>query len=64
MELARQYIVNEKDERIAVQLDIETFNKIEDTLENFALYSLMQTDNDDELLDLQDAKSHYEKLKS
>lgn len=41
MELNRQYIVDENDCKIAVQMDIKTFEKIEEVIENYALYHLM-----------------------
>lgn len=60
MEIKRQYIVDERNQRIAVQLDIDTFEKIEDVLENRALYELMRdTDNDDISLDRDEALRFY-----
>lgn len=51
MRIARQYIVNEQDRRTAVLLDIETFEKMEEIIENHALYRLMEEkDEDDEVL--------------
>ncbi len=62
MELNRQYIVDENNHKIAVQMDIETFEKIEEVLENYALYRLMIEDNDDRILTLEDAKQYYQHL--
>ena len=45
MELKRQYIVDEANQKVAVQLDIATFEKIENVLENFALVQLMNDDD-------------------
>ncbi|WP_339137243.1 MAG: hypothetical protein WGN25_04430 [Candidatus Electrothrix sp. GW3-4] len=51
MRIARQYIVNEQERRTAVLLDIETFEKMEEVIENHALYRLMEEkDEDDEVL--------------
>lgn len=61
MELNRQYIVNEANQRVAVQLDIATFEKIENVLENYALVQLMDAD-DSEMLNVEDAKKYYESL--
>ena len=61
MELKKQYIVDEHNHKIAVQLDIKTFNKIETILEDYALVQLMNTD-DDEILSLDDAKQLYASL--
>lgn len=58
MELHRQYIVDENNQRVAVQLDIDTFEKIETVLENYALHNLMQ-DDESEVLNFEDAKKYY-----
>jgi len=61
MELNRQYIVNEANQRVAVQLDIATFEKIENVLENYALAQLMD-DGDNEVMTIEDAKNYYAAL--
>ena len=62
MNIERRYIVDENNRKIAVQLDIETFEKIETVLENHALYQLMQAQGDDEELSLEGAVKHYQIL--
>ena len=63
MRIARQYIVNEQDRRTAVLLDIETFEKMEEVIENHALYRLMEeTSEDDEVLESGDALEYYKTL--
>lgn len=63
MEIKPNYIVDEQNHKIAVQLDIKTFEKIEEIFENYALYHLMQEENnDDEVLDLEQAKEYYDTL--
>jgi hypothetical protein len=57
------YIVDNKNHKIAVQLDINTYNQITETLENFALYKLMEEDKDNETLSLKDAREYYKSLK-
>ena len=52
MEIKRQYIIDERNRKVAVQLDIETFERIEEALENYGLIQLMQEESDDELLEL------------
>ena len=59
MNIKRQYIIDEQNQKIAVQLDIKTFEKIEELLENFALYRLMEEAEDEETLDLEKAKNFY-----
>ena len=58
----KQYIVDEQNRRVAVQIDIETFEKIEDLLEDYALYELMQQASDDEALNLNEARAFYDAL--
>ncbi len=62
MNIKRQYIVDEHDRRVAVQIDIGTFEKIEEALENFALFSLMSDTESDAELDLDEARSLYAEL--
>ena len=60
MNIKRQYIVDEQNQKIAVQLDIKTFEQIEELLENHALYQLMEKTNEaDETLDLDAARTFY-----
>ncbi|MEZ5671110.1 MAG: hypothetical protein R3E08_01520 [Thiotrichaceae bacterium] len=62
MELNKRYIVDENNCRIAVQIDIHTFEKIEELLENYALHRFMLENDEDESLTLKDAKSYYQSL--
>jgi hypothetical protein len=57
------YIIDNQNHKIAVQLDIATYNQITETLENFALYKLMEENNDNETLSLNDAREYYKSLK-
>lgn len=61
MEFKRQYIVNEDSQRVAVQLDIDTFEKIENVLENYALVQLINVD-DSETLNIEEARKYYASL--
>lgn len=61
MELKRQYIVDEDNHKVAVQLDIDTFEKIEDVLENYALVQLINAD-ETETLSIEEAKKYYAAL--
>jgi len=63
MIIDKQYIVDDKNRKLAVQLSIETFEKIEETLENYALFQLMDN-KDDEILNVSEAKEFYKNLKS
>ena len=67
MNVEPRYIVDGKNRKVAVQLDIKTYEKIEEILENYALYRFMRNDgdseNDMETLSRKEAKEYYEKLK-
>ena len=63
MIIDKQYIVDDKNRKLAVQLSIETFEKIEETLENYALFQLMDN-KDDEILNVSEAKEFYKTLKN
>ena len=58
-----QYIVDEKNKKIAVQIPIETFEKIEEILENYALVQLMKENEGEETLSINEAKEYYNQLK-
>ncbi|MGH8499669.1 MAG: hypothetical protein ACRERV_12820 [Methylococcales bacterium] len=64
MEIKRTYIVDECNRKIAVQLDIETFEKIEEAIENYGLSQLMQVDEpNNEQLDFDQAREYYQTLR-
>lgn len=63
MELIRKsFVVDERNRKIAVQIDIGTYNKIEEILENYALVQLIKENESDESLELKDAKTFYDRL--
>ncbi len=61
--LRKKYIIDENNKKVGVQLDIKTFRKIEDIMENYALYHLMKENEKNEKLDTNSAKKYYSKLK-
>jgi hypothetical protein len=61
-EIPRTYIVDEQQNRIAVQIEIATFEKIEEILENFALVGLMKQTEHEEVLGVAEAKTFYNSL--
>jgi len=63
MQLQPNYIVDNHNHKIAVQLDIKTYEKITDVLEDYALFKFMDENKDDEKLSLKDAKAYYASLK-
>ena len=58
----KRYIVDEQNKKIAVQIPIDTFEKIEEILENYALVQLMEEHQDEELFGVSEAKSYYDQL--
>ena len=60
--IQKQYIVDEQNHKIAVQIDLKTFEKIEATLENYALFQLMQESADMETLEIEEAQTYYQQL--
>ena len=57
--LKGNFIVDQDNQKIAVQLDIKTFTKIEEVIENYALYNLMQDDIDSQELEIDEAQQFY-----
>ena len=60
--ITKKYIVDENNRKIAVQIPIEDFEKIEQLLEDYALFHLMKENQDTELLDQADAETYYKQL--
>jgi hypothetical protein len=60
--IKKKYLVNEKNQKIGVQLDIETFHKMEEILENYALFKLMNENDSDDRLDIVQARKFYGSL--
>ena len=63
MQLQPNYIVDNHNHKIAVQLDIKTYEKITAVLEDYALFKFMDENKDDEKLSLKDARALYASLK-
>ena len=62
-ELKKCYVTDEQNRRIAVQLDIETFERLEVIIEDYGLARLMEEhDDEDETLELSEAKTYYASL--
>lgn len=61
-EIKKRYIVDDKNRKIAVQIDYETFERIEEILEDYALIQLIKENDEKDILDENEAKSYYKKL--
>ena len=58
----KKFIVDEDNKKIAVQIPIETFEKIEEVLENYALFQLIEENESEEIFGLREAKAYYDRL--
>jgi hypothetical protein len=63
LEIQKQYVLDEQQRTLAVQIPIAIFNQIEEILENFGLIKLMEEVENDEVLSGDDAYSYYQLLK-
>ena len=61
--IKKKYIVDEQEKKVAVQIDIDDFNKIERILEDYALGQLIEENDPDEAMDLNTAKKRYAGMK-
>lgn len=64
MNVNENFIIDSLNNKIAVQLDIDVYDKIMDTLENFALFKFIEENKDDEVFSLTEAKRYYKDLKN
>lgn len=60
--IEKKYIVDDKNRKVAVQIDINTFEQIENILEDHGLFKLIQEDSKKEYLNLNEAKEFYKGL--
>ena len=59
--IQKKYIVNSKDRKVAVQIPIETYKKIESLLEDYALCQYILETEDEKPLTIAEAKKFYGK---
>jgi len=62
LDLKEKYIIDKNQKPVAVQLDIKTFKRIEEVLEDYALAQYMKETRNDEKLNIDEAKTFYKKL--
>ncbi len=60
--ITKQYIVDEGNKIIGVQIPIDVFKKIEEVLENYGLVEMMKENEGEETLSLKEAKAYYDQL--
>jgi len=61
LKIAEKYIVDNKNRKIAVQIPIETYNRIEEVLEDYALGQYIHEVKDEKPLTIAEAKKFYGK---
>lgn len=61
-EIKKRYIVDEQHRRIAVEIDLETFARIEEILEDFALAWWIADDQEESALGPEAAQEYYNSL--
>lgn len=62
LEIKKRYVVDEQDRRVAVQIDLETFARIEEVLEDFALARWITDAQEETALGPEAAKEYYSSL--
>ena len=63
LNIDKSYVTDKNKRPIAVQIDIKTFERIEQLLEDYALGKLIEENSPEENLSLNEAKAYYNKLK-
>jgi hypothetical protein len=64
LNIKKTYLTDENKRPVAVQIDIETFEKMEQLLEDYALGKLIEENNQEENLSLNEAQEYYNQLKN
>ncbi len=62
MDIKYQYVLDDQNRKVAIQLDLDTFRKIEEALEYHALYHLMKDEEDPTILTLEEVRAFYQQL--
>jgi hypothetical protein len=61
--IKKEYVVTDDNKKKAVLVDIDTFKKMEEIIENYGLVKYMEEVKEEEDLSLSDAKEYYSTLK-
>jgi hypothetical protein len=62
LNIKKEYLVTDDKKEKAVLIDIKTFEKIEEILESFGLGKYMEEVEDEDVLEIEEAKAHYKNL--
>lgn len=60
LEIKKTYVTDSKKRPFAVQVDIQTFERMEQLLEDYALGQFIRENDPDENLSVAEAKAYYE----
>jgi hypothetical protein len=63
LKIRKTYLTDENNRHLAVQIDIKTFERMEQLLEDYALGRLIEENDSRENLSIEEAKTYYKKLK-
>lgn len=63
LDIKKDFVVTNGNKKKAVLIDIETFERIEEILENYGLGKYMEEIKDEVFLSIKDATSYYKTLK-
>lgn len=63
LKISPRYVLDEDDRPVAVQLDLTTFKKMTEALENYGLAHCIRQVQHEPSLDLNQAKRAYKRLK-
>ncbi len=64
LKIKKKHIVDEKKQPFAVQVDIETFEKMERLIEDYALGQLIKENDPGEVLTIEESKDYYHKTRT
>lgn len=62
LEIEKSYVTDSKKRPVAVQIDIQTFEKMEQLFEDYALGQFIQENDDEDVLSVAEAKEYYTSL--
>jgi PHD/YefM family antitoxin component YafN of YafNO toxin-antitoxin module len=62
LDIRKEYVITDDNKKRAVLIDIRTFERIEELLENYGLAKYMEEVENEEALSLSDAKTYYDIL--
>ncbi len=62
IQIKKKYVTDENKHPVAVQIDIKTYEKIEQVLEDYALAKYIEENDPDEAVTLNEAKEIYKNL--